>query len=336
MGYPPERWWSPVAADIALPAAFHRIAGAIFFTLARLYGSRLAGPEPLPLERPDAIVRWAREALDRAGRCEIRAFASTGMRIARAACRLGIDLRGARVLCGGEAASPAKQRLIESSGARMISYYGSAECGPIGISCPSAADARDLHLSGDRLALIERTVPLPGWPSTVRGLFVTGLLPGAPKVMLNVETDDCGTMQRRRCGCPLDGWGLDVHLHDVRSYRRHTTAEVTLVPEQGRRAIEELLPAAFGGSPLDYQLEEERTEACTRWTLRVDPLVPPADEAQLTAFVIAALADGNGNGGDLCWRHPGSLRILRQRPLITAGGKQLPIVGASPTGAAAG
>jgi len=329
MGYPPERWWTPVAPDIAPPAAFHRFASGTFFALARLHGARLAAPEPLPLETPDAIVHWAREALDRAGRCEIRAFASTGMRIARAARRLGIDLQGARLLCGGEAASPAKQRLIESCGARMISYYGSAECGPIGISCPSAADVRDLHLSGDRLAVIERPVPLPGWPSMVRGLFVTGLLPGAPKVMLNVETDDCGTLDRRRCGCSLESWGLGVHLHDVRSYRRHTTAEVTLVPERGRRAVEELLPAAFGGSALDYQLQEERTEASTRWTLRVDPVVPPADDARLAAFVIGALADGDGGAADGCWRHHGSLRILRQRPLITAGGKQLPIVAAS-------
>jgi hypothetical protein len=328
MGYAPERWWAPVAPGYAEPPRFHRLASRLFFALARLHGTVLPAPEPLPLDGAEPIVAWACDALARAGRCEIRAFASTAMRIATAALRQGADLTGTRLLCGGEAASPAKQRLIESCGARMVSYYGSAECGPIAITCPESDDARELHLSSDRLAMLERPVPLAGWQISVPGLFVTGLLPGAPKVMLNVETDDCGTLGESACGCALARWGLGTRLQDVRSYRRLSGRDVTLVPDGARRAIEEVLPAIFGGTPLDYQLQEEEPAGDrTRLVLRVAPGIHVTDESRLATCLRESLAAcASGGDGDACWRHDGPLDILRQRPLISAGGKQLPIV----------
>jgi hypothetical protein len=328
MGYAPERWFAPVAPGYAEPPRFHRLASRLFFALARLHGTVLPEPEPVPLDGAEPIVEWALGALARAGRCEIRAFASTAMHIATAALRQGADLTGARLLCGGEAASPAKQRLIESCGARMVSYYGSAECGPIAITCPESDDARDLHLSSDRLAMLERPVRLAGWDFDVPGLFVTGLLPGAPKVMLNVETDDCGTLGESACGCALSRWGLGTRLHDVRSYRRLSGGRVTLVPDAARRALEELLPATFGGTPLDYQLQEEDGgEDGPRLALRVAPGVSVTDESRLANCLRDTLvACASGTDGVACWRHDGPLDILRQRPLISSGGKQLPIV----------
>ena len=328
MGYPPERWWAPTDGD-ERPPLRQRVATRSFLALARLHGVRFPTPEALPLERPEAIVEWAAAALARAGRCEIRAFASTAMRIARAASELGVDLTGARIVCGGEAASPAKQRVIEACGARMISFYGIAECGPIGMTCPAAGDARDLHVSTDRMAVVERPVALADWGLSVPGLFLTSLLPGSPKVMLNVESDDCGVLERRACGCAFERWGLGAHLRDVRSYRRLTAEGVTLVPEPARRALEELLPARFGGTPLDYQLrEEEGPDGLSRVSLLVSPEVELDGEELVANALLDALGAGDAPAAAAArfWRHAGSLRVLRERPLVTAGGKQLPIV----------
>lgn len=328
MGRAPERWWAPVSGSAGVPLR-QRLASRAFFALSSLHGVALPRPDALALDRPEPIVEWAVEALAREGRCEIRAFASTAMRIAEAAHRLDADLTGARFVCGGEAASPGKQRVIETCGGRMVSFYAIAECGPIATTCPLASDARDLHLATDRLAMIQRPVAVPEWGLELEGLFVTALLPRAPKVLLNVETDDCATLDRRSCGCPLAAWGYDVHLHDVRSYRRLTAEGVTLVAEPARRALEELLPGRFGGTPLDYQLcEEEGPDGVTGLVLRVHPRVALADESEVAATLLAAL--GRGGGADAVatgfWREAASLRVVREAPTVTAAGKQLPIV----------
>lgn len=316
-GNPPERWFAPVEADGHATPLRQGLAMHGLLALSRLSGTRLALPEPVPFDDPSPIVDWLAGSLAHHGRCELRTFASWAIRVARAARLGGVDLTGAVLSCGGEATTPAKQAEIEAAGARAVSFYAITECGPVGMSCPHAADARQLHVASDRLAVISRPMTLEPFATTVDALFLTTLLPGAPKVMLNVESDDCGTLlpaeATPRCGCAFEAAGLRARLHDVRSHRRLTAETVTLVHEPASSLIERDLPARFGGSLLDYQLcEEEAEDGATRLTLRIDPLVQGLDHDAAARAVFHALGV--------------NVRIRRLPPLRTSGGKQLLLI----------
>lgn len=332
IGNPPERWFTPLERGAAQPFR-QRVAVEAFVALCRAGGVRVPRPEPVPFDDPTPIVDWLVAALARHGRCELRAFASSAMRVARAATARGVDLTGAVFSCGGEATTPAKQAAIEACGARMVSFYAIAETGPVGFGCPRSADARDHHLSSDRLAVVARQVELAEFGFAVDGLFLTSLLPGAPKVMINVESDDCGRLSEppggAGCGCALERAGFRRRVHDVRSYRRLTAEGVTLVREPAARLIERLLPDRFGGSALDYQLcEEEGVDGQTRLTLRIDPAVGALDEPAAARELLAALSGQPGATALAAafWRSAGTIQVRREAPLRTPAGKQLPIV----------
>jgi hypothetical protein len=156
--------------------------------------------------------------------------------------------------------------------------------------------------------------------------------------MLNVESDDCGALGERRCDCPLERAGFRSHLDNVRSYRRLTAEGVTLVPVGALRIVEELLPARFGGTPLDYQLcEEEGPDGTTRIALRVDPAVALVHPEQVAGCLIDALRAEPGATAIAAafWRGAGTVELRREPPLRTAAGKQLPILPAGLGAAAA-
>ncbi len=59
----------------------------------------------------------------------------------------------------------------------------------------------------DRLALIQRSRAVPGTDVTVDAFLFTTLSPAAPKLLLNVESDDYGIVERRSCGCEFERRG---------------------------------------------------------------------------------------------------------------------------------
>jgi hypothetical protein len=94
------------------------------------------------------------------------------------------------------------------------------------------------------------------------------------------------------------------------------------------RILDELLPARFGGSALDYQFaEEEDMSGFTRLTLRVAPHVVLPDEIEVVEFVLRAL-EKSGGGAALAqslWRKAGTMRVRRERPTMTQRGKMMPL-----------
>jgi len=92
---------------------------------------------------------------------------------------------------------------------------------------------------------------VPGSDITVDAFHFTTLLPTARKLLLNVESDDYGVVETRSCGGPLESYGYTEHLRQIRSFRKLTGEGVTLVGSEMLRILEEVLPARFGGSPLD-------------------------------------------------------------------------------------
>jgi hypothetical protein len=155
----------------------------------------------------------------------------------------------------------------------------------------------------------------------------TTLLPSAPKLLLNVESDDYGIIETRSCGCPLETYGYTEHLREVRSFRKLTGEGVTLVGSDMMYVLEEVLPSRFGGGPLDYQLlEEEDQKGMTRLSLLISPKVQIRDESEVIATVLDALKQkSRAHRAIELWKQAGTMRIKRQEPIWTGHGKFMPL-----------
>jgi hypothetical protein len=146
--------------------------------------------------------------------------------------------------------------------------------------------------------------------------------------MLNVEMDDCGTLETRQCGCLWNELGLTTHLCGIRSYRKLTGEGVTLLSGDMIRVLENDLPGRFGGTPLDYQLlEEEDERGFTRMYLLVHPRLKIEDESKVVDTVMQALRDTSAaaDAARALWVDSGTLQIRRKAPILTARGKFTPL-----------
>src|SRR5262249_49353482 len=103
---------------------------------------------------------------------------------------------------------------------------------------------------------------------------------------------------------------------------------VTLVGSEVLSVLEEVLPARFGGTPIDYQLlEEEDERGFTRLSLVVSPSIKIADERAVLAALLDALGEKSVADGltRAIWSNAGTVRIKRMEPIRTARGKLMPL-----------
>jgi hypothetical protein len=340
VGRPLGRWFTPLIPGVLKPPLRFSLANNVTVALGKLLGGRIPWPEPVGLNDAGRIARWVAEALEAHGQALLNTPASCGLRVGLAAREAGLDLTGATFMIAGEPITPAKVSGIRASGATHFTDYGMAEAGRLGAGCANPSGNNDVHVLRDSYAVVSypRAVPVSG--DTVTSFHVTSLSPSTPKLLLNVEFDDFGIAEQRACGCPLEELGLTQHLLDIRSFRKLTGEGVTLVGSDMVRILEEVLPARFGGSALDYQLEEEETtEGFTRLALRISPRVNLADEAAVIDTVLEALAR-SGVAADVArsfWKGAGTFRVRREDPQATARGKQLPLLlGSGEAGRTAG
>lgn len=325
----PEKWFSPVAVeDISLSLVRFRIAMHYTVVLARLVGAPLPWPEPVPLDRAIVVARWAVERVGSHGACAVIAQVSKALRVSLAAQEAGLDLTGVTFVVAGEPATQAKLEGIRRSGARHFTTYGANEMGRIGMGCGHPADGTDVHLFTDLCAVIQHPRTVPGSETTVPAFNVTTLASTAPKILLNTEVDDYGVIEERSCGCLLGELGLTSHARQIYSFRKLTGEGVTLVGSEMLHILEEVLPARFGGSPLDYQLmEEEDEQGFTRLSLLVSPSVELTDEGQAIKAVLDAMERTSVGAGDAAGvlRQAGTLRVKRLDPILTPRGKLMPL-----------
>lgn len=323
-----ERWFTPIWTGRSGPGLRFCAATKLVVAVARRHGAPMPEPEHLPLDRAHVVVRWAQATLRQHGRCAIRAHVSKALRIAIAAQELGVDLTGTTITSGGEPPTAAKVRMITATGARLITNYFFMEAGPIGLGCARPSDPNDQHFMKDHLAVVACARNVPSFDLTVNAFYYTTLLPTAPKVMLNVETDDYGVCEERSCGCLLDELGFTTHLREIRSFSKLSGEGVTLIGSEMERILDDVLPSLFGGSPLDYQLvEEEDDQGFTRLTLLVHPGVVLADENEVVAAIHQSLAR-TGGAADVSrtlWSQAGTIRIRREEPRLNAAGKLWPL-----------
>ncbi len=323
-GRPPDRWFTPLVHRDFRPQLKFRLANSTTIALGRWYGANLPWPEPVPLDRAVRIAEWMIESRDRHGAALLNTTASNGVRIAVAAREAGLDLGGTTLYLAGEPLTPAKARRIAGSGARHMTDYGAAESGRIGIGCARPASPSDVHVALDTLFVLAYPRELPNSGEIVSSFHVTSLHPSAPKMLLNVEFDDCGILEERSCGCPLEHLGLATHLRSMRSFGKLVGEGVSLLRSEISQVLEELLPARFGGSPLDYQMEEVDDDGYTRLNLVVSPRVEIPDESRVIDDVLRALRE-IGPAADVArafWQQGETLRVRRGEPYTTSRGKQ--------------
>jgi hypothetical protein len=323
-----DRWFSHLATRELRRSLKYRLATHGTVAVGRLVGHPLPWPEFVPTDRAIVVARWAAEALRAHGRCLILTTVSRALRVCLAAEAAGLDLTGAVFQGGGEPPTPAKTQALARTGARQFPTYSLTEAGRIGVGCGRPVDENDIHLMRDAFALLQHPRRVPGAGITVASFHLTSLLPSAPKILINVEIDDYGLVEERACGCPLEACGLTTHLREIRSFSKLTGEGVTLVGSEMVRILEEVLPAAFGGSPLDYQLvEEEAEDGLTRLSLVVSPRIALPGDAAVIETVLAALGDGSvaADQARVIWGRAGTLRVKRMEPVLTGRGKLLPL-----------
>jgi hypothetical protein len=327
-GHVPQKWFSPITSHNSGPSYKYRLATQYIIVMGRLSGVPIPWPEPVGLDQAVVVARWAARTLEAHGNCLIRAHVSLALRVCIAAWEEGLNLTRATFMGGGEPPTPAKVREITRTGARWVPTYFFAEAGPIGLGCVRPTDCNDLHFLKDHLALIQCLRQVASSEITVPAFCFTTLLPTAPKLMLNVESDDYGVIEHRSCGCPLESYGFTEHLRHIHSFCKLTGEGVTLVGSEMVHILEEVLPARFGGSPLDYQLlEEEDEQGFTRLSLLVSPRLEIADETAVVETVMEALGQGSV-AADLAraiWGQAGTLRVKRIEPIWTSRGKLMPL-----------
>jgi hypothetical protein len=223
---------------------------------------------------------------------------SAAVRVAGLAWDRGESLEGVRVLVGSEPLTPGKAEEIRRTGASVHVRYIFTEGGAAGTGCGDPAAPDDMHFMADSFALILHRRSMEGIGHLHTYMF-TSLLQYAPKVMLNVESDDFGEFGIRRCGCPLDALGLHHHLAVVRSFTK--------------------------GTSVDYQLlEAEDEHRVTRLFLLVSPDVGPVDEQKVLARFVEELLRVPFSGAPATWFQDQTIRVVRRHPVETPSGKLLP------------
>jgi hypothetical protein len=324
---PIEKWFSHtrVLARHARPGDAALAAYALI--ACRVWASPLPMPEHVPYAAAIKVARWL-EAKARAGTpALLSAPVGTTSRVCVAAKHHGADIAGTLFRGGGEPLTPARAELIESTGSKVFADYSMAELGRVGVSCAAPNAVGDVHFLLDKLVLVQRPHVVPMTGETVGSLFFTTLLPSAPKLMINVETDDYAVVEDRACGCLLGRLGFSRHLHGIRSYEKLTSEGVTLRGADALSLLEGTLPERFGGAPSDYQLVQEVDELVPTLVLLVSPQVGAVDEREVVEVVLAALSNQGAQPQEASrtWRSADTIRVERREPYATAAGKVLPV-----------
>jgi hypothetical protein len=326
-GKPFEAWFSTGAGG---SAGYRLVSAYLNWLVRRQVGVPAA--EPVSLDDLGPVASRLAD-LAAAGRppC-VCTSPSTAARIALAAHAAGRSLTGVAFLLGAEPVTAARHRTIEISGARAVTTYGTSEVGPIGAQCALAAETDEVHLFLDQVAVVSHPRPLVTG-DTVDALLITALLPSCPKLMLNVEIGDYGTLVDRRCGCGLGRLGYARHLHTVRSFEKLTGEGATIQLGDLYRVLEEVLPRRFGGSSADYQLVEAETErGLPRYVLRVSPEIGAIDEQVLVTALLEEVGRLRRPYPFMVdqWTQAGAVRLCREHPQPTGQGKVLPFVTLGP------
>jgi len=328
-GFAPTKWFSPLTLQDMRPSVKSRVGTRGLLAAGRLFGARWPPPEYVAPDDAERVARWIHDQLRKHGACCFNSYTSTAVRVCQAAAKASLDLTGAVFLFGGEPLTRAKHEAIVRAGvSRYLVMYGSMDSGYLGLSCFSPQECDEVHLFDDSFAFGELTRQTGPGGGSIDALLVSSLLPTTPKVLLNVETGDWGSLGKRSCGCAWDQLGLSQHMHTIRSFDKLTSEGMSFVGGNLARVLDEILPRRFGGGIGDYQVvEEEEETGQSRLSILVSPDVGTVDEEELVRTFLDALSIGKDHHRMMArmWLEAKTLRVRREPPSATDAGKILPL-----------
>jgi hypothetical protein len=322
----PIRWFSQVDGRSSQLSFKYRTGTALMLRYGGLFGKCLPQPEYLPIYETEKIAAWIAEMKRGSKPVCVTTFASSAVRICCEAQRRGLNIRGAVFITIGEPLTAAKRDIIAAAGAKAVCRYAITEAGVLGYVCgePSAAD--DVHFLSTNLALIQARRYLEQG-AHVNAMYLTSLLPVAPKILINVESGDYGVVQERQCSCHFGALGYTTHIYGIRSFEKLTGEGVTFAGTDLAKIVDEALPAQFGGTGIDYQVvEEEGADGLSRLYLLVNPALGQIDEQRIITCFLTELGNQSEAQKIMAeiWAQSATIRVRRERPIGTRAGKVFP------------
>ncbi|HEX5229089.1 MAG TPA: hypothetical protein VFW44_15335 [Bryobacteraceae bacterium] len=319
-GHRLEGWYASGASGAYAPAT------SALVIAARVSGCRLPFPTVLQDNDFSPAARSVARLSANGVQCLVSGPVSPAVRLASAALDQGLDIAGTLFLVSGESLTDAKRAVVERAGGMPFARYGVSELGFIGHGCRHMTEGDCVHLYANAIAAIAHARTAPRSEFQVQSLFFTTLLPTAPLVLINLEVDDCGRLEKALCDCEFSRAGLNWSIRDIFSFGKMTGHGVTLIGTDLIRLLEDILPARLGGGPGDYQLLERDGPAQTKVELRVSPRVPTASVKRIRQCFLDEV--GALYGGSLAgriWSQTEAVEVVLAEPIATASGKVHPL-----------
>jgi hypothetical protein len=328
MGNPPVKWFSPVDEKYIRPSLMDKFKTKSAIWLGALHGRRMPAPEFVDMRRSFQIARWMSENLGNSKGFTVVAYPSLALRLILEARKENLDLGETVFWLMAEPLTDKIRDEIEASGCKAYSLFGCNELMIIGHGCANPDGPDDMHLLEDKLAAIQCKRNMKHSDITVDSLLFTTLLKSSPKIFLNTETGDYGTIEERACGCGFEKLGLSRHIHTIRSFEKLTAEGSTFLGSDLIPLVQETLPLEFGGNANDYQfMEEPDDKGIHRFYMLISPEIGEVDEDRVKKIVLDALTTGEYAHAysRSYWEQAETLRIQRQHPIPTKRGKIYPL-----------
>ncbi|MBN1856742.1 MAG: hypothetical protein JW846_07315 [Dehalococcoidia bacterium] len=327
-GKAPVRWFTTVKEQEGYSSTKNHFINRFTLLAGRIAGVELPSPVHAPPTETEMVALCIQDVRTQHGGCIVLTDPSNAVRVCSNALARSTDMSHVLFMIGGEPVTLPKLSIIRKSGAECSPLFVFIEGGYVGIGCLNPEIEDEVHLLQDSIAAIQHKRYIEHANETVDAFLFTTLLPTAPKLLINVESGDSGTMTERDCDCYFGRLGFTEHISHIRSFDKLTSAGMNVTASSFLELAETVLPAAFGGSLLDYQfLEEEDMDGLPRITIVVNPNLGRLDEDALIQTVIDNLASRSqpGSFASQVWAQSNTLRVRREPPSITARGKLLPL-----------
>jgi hypothetical protein len=324
VGHPAVHWFTPVNEKHVRASFRDRLALKYIIYGSLLWGARLARPEYVDLNDPFKVAQWMSETKKKSGGCCLITSVSPAVKVSHAAIQNGLDIEGTQFNVSGEPLTEAKYKQITASGATVTTRYTMSETSGMGYGCAYSKPIDDVHHFHDSTAIIQhpKKIVFNDNEITVNAFVCTTLLSTSPKILLNIESDDYGSMENRSCDCIFGQLGYNTHIHHIRSYAKVTGVGMTIIDTDLVYILEEVLPKKYGGSSSDFQLlEEEDNQGRTQLNLIISPSIGTIKEDDVVATVLFELSR-IPRGGRLAagvWGQEKTLRVKRMIPISNNG-----------------
>jgi hypothetical protein len=324
-GYPALKWFTQIDHQaMGLHPRYHWSSRVMRWS-SFLAGIPLPMPIHVPVSDPLPIIQWIEEILEKGETPHLFTFPTSAVSLSRMAIDNRASLSGVQMTLTGEPITKTRLDIILSSGAKVVTQYGSSETnGPIAYGCLSPQESDHMHLLHDLHAYIQtgNEIQIPDIPS--HGIFVSSLRMQAPLILINISLGDQAVFTQRDCGCPLQSIGWKTHIHTIRSFEKLTCGGMALLDKDIIPILEKILTARFGGVPTDFQLsEEEDSTGAPRLKLLVHPRLVEIDPQAVSDVFLESIGRGSGveHLTEKLWRDFNVIEVVRAIPKSTASGK---------------